>query len=98
MNDFWLKLILIIGIIVTSVVVIGNVLYYKKLIGKDRIFNTILSVFIDIAFIYFLISDHWCYTCSIYNNYILYIGFVIVALWMLYDLVKEILSIDKHES
>ena len=98
MNDFWLKLILIIGIIISSMVIIGNVSYYKKLKEKDRIFNTILAVFIDVAFIYFLISDRWCYTCSVYNNYILYLGFVIVVGWMLYDLIKEILGLNKHES
>ena len=95
---FWLKLILIIGIIISSMVIIGNVSYYKKLKEKDRIFNTILAVFIDGAFIYFLISDRWCYTCSVYNNYILYLGFVIVVGWMLYDLIKEILGLNKHES
>ena len=98
MNDFWLKLILIIGIIISSMVIIGNVSYYKKLKEKDRIFNTILAVFIDVAFIYFLISDRWCYTCSVYNNYILYLGFVIVVGWMLYDLIKKILGLNKHES
>jgi len=98
MNDFWLKLILIIGIISSSMVIIGNVLYYKKLKGKDRIFNIILSVFIDVAFVYFLVSDRWCYTCSVYNNYLLYSGFVIVSLWMFYDLFKELLGLYNHES
>ncbi|MEA5027179.1 hypothetical protein SDC9_183919 [bioreactor metagenome] len=95
MNDRLMIFLLGSGVIVTSLVIILNIVFYSRITNQDKLFNIILAVFIDGAFLYFLLSNQWCYTCSVYNNYLLYAGFNLVGLWMLYDLYRELKKADK---
>lgn len=100
MNDIWMIILLVLAILISSVFIILSLWKYNVLKGKDFIFNFILALAIDIGSLYFLLSDRWCYTCSVYNNYLLYGGFVVISAWMLYDLIKALrkLNLGKNES
>ena len=95
MNDIWMIVLLVLAILISSVFIILSLWKYRVLKGKDFIFNFILALAIDIGSLYFLLSDRWCYTCSVYNNYLLYGGFVVISIWMVYDLIKDLRQLDK---
>ncbi|MEA5017794.1 MAG: hypothetical protein VB009_03635 [Erysipelotrichaceae bacterium] len=97
MNDILMKILLVTAILLSITFVVFSIINYQKLKDKDFIFNMILALAIGVGASYFLLSDRWCYTCSVYNNYILYSGLVLIQLWMLYDLRKE-LRMKKNEN
>ncbi len=90
MNDILMKILLVTAILLSITFVVFSIINYQKLKDKDFVFNVILALAIGVGATYFLLSDRWCYTCSVYNNYILYSGLVLILLWMLYDLRKEL--------
>ena len=90
MNDIWMIILLVLAISLTTIFIIISLWKYNILKGKDFIFNFSLALAINIVSLYFLLSNRWCYTCSVYNNYLLYGGFVVISVWMLYDLIKAL--------
>ncbi|MDD2591298.1 MAG: hypothetical protein PHP11_01740 [Erysipelotrichaceae bacterium] len=90
MNDLLMIFLLVIALTLSALTVLINIVYHKKIKDKDRIFNILLALGLMSVSLYYLWSNQWCYTCSVYNNYLLYGGFSVLAGWMLFDLYKEI--------